>query len=135
MGTGHPNLGLPDIDASLMVLTGLSQGGYLGKKLTDSTGTDVTLNCLVPSSVVAQRRTRVVLYGSNFEKGSSDSCLTINGMPLGFADLDSWAPEMISFWISETGPQGQAWDKSSAQAVGVVVDGQPSTSTLALTTK
>jgi hypothetical protein len=29
-----PNLGLPDIDGSLMVLMGLAQGAYLGKKLT-----------------------------------------------------------------------------------------------------
>ena len=29
----HANLGLPDIDTALMALTGLSQGGYLGKKL------------------------------------------------------------------------------------------------------
>jgi len=33
----HQDLGLPDIDTALMVVTGLSQGGYVGKKLVTLT--------------------------------------------------------------------------------------------------
>jgi hypothetical protein len=36
--TNPPVVSLPDIDASLMVLMGISQGGYLAKKVVAGTG-------------------------------------------------------------------------------------------------
>jgi hypothetical protein len=126
----HTSSGLPDIDGTLMVLTGLSQGGYLGKKVADAVGNPVTLSCLVPTT--ASIGAPVTLYGANFGSGSTDSCLTIDGGVLPLANLSAWKDTKIVFTVPAAPPAGGGWD-GSARGVGVVVDGKPSSSTLGLT--
>jgi hypothetical protein len=63
---------LPDIGATLLVLTGLSQGGYLGKKLATLGSFDVRVDSLVPSTVgaMAPAPQRVTIFGVGFGDNS-----------------------------------------------------------------
>lgn len=126
--------GIPDIDSSLMVLMGLSQGGYLGKKLTSASPSpdkQVVLLTIVPG--IAQPGQAITLYGANFGSQNADSYLTISTVNVA---VDQWSDAKIVFKVPNTAPAGGEWSKSQDVAVGVVVvGGIPSTSTSTLTVK
>ena len=68
-GTGTPNIqdsttALPDIDSVLLVLMGISQGGYLGNKLVGRTGGLPKLTNILPT--LAIQGDDIVLQGMQF---------------------------------------------------------------------
>lgn len=94
---------LPNLDSSLLVLMGISQGGYLGKKLV-TVGAPVLY---MPKPASARPNTPVTLPGANL--GSSPgSQLTLNGLP-----IDGTWPSAaeIDFTVPENDPAtGAPWD-------------------------
>jgi hypothetical protein len=93
---------LPNIDSSLLVLMGISQGGYLGKKL-------VTFGAPVlypPKPPGAPPGTGVTLPGANLGS-SAGSQLTLNDQPT----EARWSPTEITFTVPENDPaSGARWE-------------------------
>jgi hypothetical protein len=125
---------LPDIPAALMVLMGLSQGGYLGKKLV--TTDTFRLDVLVPS--IAQPGARVALFGAGFGKANADdptlpdnpdSAVLVGGLK---ASTVSWADGRVDFKVPDLSPDGNAWQGTETVQVSVVISGTPSDKSLAL---
>ena len=98
---GDITAGLPNIDSSLMVLMGISQGGYLGKKLV----TFGTPMLYPPSPETGPPRTAVTLRGSNL--GSSQaSQLLLNGIPVDA----TWSAASVQFTVPPDDPStGTDW--------------------------
>lgn len=114
---------LPDIDSSLLVLMGISQGGYLGKKL-------VTFGAPVryaPDPVRARAQTPVTLSGTNLGSSPSGNQLTMNGTPIA---TTSWTASSIGFSVPGDQPDtGAAWPAGTTTVQLVVsVMGQTSNS-------
>jgi hypothetical protein len=95
--------GLPNIDSSLLVLMGISQGGYLGKKLV-TFGTP-TLYTPDPARVTAGNP--VKLPGANL--GATAGQLTLNGTPITTTD---WSATAITFTVPVYNPAAAnaAWN-------------------------
>src|ERR1051326_9188670 len=77
---------LPDIDQTLMVLMGLSQGAYLGKKLTTADTprlTGVSNGKVTPG-------TKVSLFGLSLGSSQGGNLLTIDTFPISAASIQSW---------------------------------------------
>ena len=90
---------LPNIDSSLLVLMGISQGGYLGKKLV----TFGTPALYPPSPESGPAGTKVTLTGANL--GSSPgSQLMLNGTQCGA----TWLPTSIQFTVPDDDPATSA---------------------------
>jgi hypothetical protein len=70
--------GLPNIDSSLLVLMGISQGGYLGKKLV----TFRTPAMFAPNPLSGAPGTAVTVTGSGLGAQQGTSQLLLNGAPI-----------------------------------------------------
>jgi hypothetical protein len=121
--------GLPDIDGALMVLMGLGQGAYLGKKLIMA-GPAPRLFKLAP--LYANPKTTINVYGSSFGQKPDGSTITIDGVPIAAA-AQSWTDSQITFVLPDQHPNGQAWQASQVVQLGVTVGGQDSANTLPIT--
>jgi hypothetical protein len=114
---------LPDIDSSLLVLMGISQGGYLGKKLV----TFGAPTLYAPSQPSGPAGTAVTLPGANL--GSSPAGqLTLNGRPI---PTTSWSTSSIGFTVPATNParDNAAWTATvEVVQLAVAVMGQTSNS-------
>jgi len=117
---------LPDIDNALMVLMGLAQGGYLGKKLV--TTSRLQINAITPDAVSRAAGSRVALIGSGFGAAmpgnvarpeDTTSALLIDGYPA-TANVTAWSDSRIVFALGATHPSGAAW-QNAAQDVEVTV--------------
>jgi hypothetical protein len=118
--TNQATAGLPNIDATLMVLMGISTGGYLGKKLV--TANSPTL--YAPDPPRAATRAPVTLPGANL--GSSAGQLTLNGSPI---ETTSWSASSVGFNVPETDPASNAgWTGTTTVQLAVSVMGQESNS-------
>ena len=84
--TDDISAGVPDIDSSLLVLMGISQGGYLGKKLV----TFGTPTLYTPDPARAAPGTPVTLPGANLGTAGQ---LTMNGTPI---PTTSWSATLSS---------------------------------------
>jgi len=94
--------GLPNIDSSLMVLMGISQGGYLGKKLV----TFGTPALYPPSPLAGPPGTTVTLAGANLGS-QSGSQLLLNGSPI---EVTDWSATVINFTVPGYDPaNGGSW--------------------------
>jgi hypothetical protein len=115
---------LPDIDNSLMVLMGLGQGAYLGKKLTSQ---DVThLATLSPSScVLTSLPVDVTIVGMSFGDTQGQSLLSMDGM-VAAVSVKSWSSTKIVFTFPATQSNGNAWAKGQTVLVGLLIEGQDS---------
>jgi len=125
-----PNAVLPNIDASLMVLMGLGQGAYIGKKLT----TDDTprLIGLAPSS--AKPPIEVTVGGGSFGKQQAGSIITLDGSASGIVVSDqNWSDTQIKFALAATQPDGTSWRAGQTVQIGVIVGGQASANSLPFT--
>lgn len=112
VATDGISVGLPNIDSSLLVLMGISQGGYLGKKLV-TFGTP-TLYTPDPAKVAAGNP--VKLPGANL--GSSPGQLTLNGAPI---PPTTWSATAISFTVPVVNPaRGNAAWNSPQETVQLV---------------
>jgi len=112
---------LPNIDSSLMVLMGISQGGYLGKKLV----TFGTPALYPPNPATGPPTTTVKLRGANL--GSPpDSQLLLNNVPFD----GTWSATFVQFTVPQNDPAtGAPWTGLPKKVPIVVsVTGQPSNS-------
>jgi hypothetical protein len=108
---------LPNIDASLLVLMGISQGGYLGKKIVTS-GTPL-LNKL-PMSAVAPDAV-VTLQGNSLGSAQPGSQLMMDKWPIAY---DSWSDTAIGFKVPEERPDHSAWMGGATDVkMSVIVNG------------
>src|SRR5438094_3008292 len=128
---------LPDIPTALMVLMGLSQGGYLGKKLVTVDAFHLSLDALIPST--AKPKEVVALYGEGFGEAKADaralpandnSAVLVGGRK---ADTAMWSDRQVQFQVPELSPDNNIWSGSEPVPVGVVMDGHMSDKTLTLT--
>jgi hypothetical protein len=112
IATGDGSAGLPNIDSSLLVLMGISQGGYLGKKLV----TFGTPTLYTPDPARATGGATVKLPGANL--GSSPGQLTLNGTPI---VTTTWSATVITFTVPvyNPAPGNPAWS-SPQEAVQLV---------------
>ena len=119
---------LPDIDATLMVLMGLGQGAYLGKKLV----TTVTPRLTGLSPGQGEPRTRITISGLAFGSEQNGSLITLDRHPIAPQGV-VWADTQIQFSLPETPPGGQGWKPGQRVLFGLIVGGQESVNTLPFT--
>lgn len=123
---------LPEIDSALMVLMGLGQGAYLGKKLTTTKPKIVPkLTGLSPGS--GKPQTEVMISGDLFGEKQNGSLLLIDDKPLPPEPLLDWHNTMIKFIIPAKQSDGSDWLPGQRITIGVIVDGQESTNRLPFT--
>jgi hypothetical protein len=118
-----PRETLPDIDLALVVLTGLSQGTYLGRKLVpDNTP---WLLKIEPEAVKSGEDTLMKVTGQNFGSRQNGSMITIDTNPV-TVDVTQWSADKIIFKLKSEKPAG------TILHIGVVVGGQTSANALRL---
>lgn len=106
--------GLPNIDSSLLVLMGISQGGYLGKKLV----TFGTPALFAPNPLGGPPGTPVTVTGNGLGAQQGNSQLLLNGAPIA---VTHWSDTSIQFTVPADDPAtGVAW-ASLPKAVPIVV--------------
>lgn len=105
---------LPNIDSSLLVLMGISQGGYLGKKLV----TFGTPALFAPNPLSGPPATAVTVTGSGLGAQQAGSQLLLNGAPIA---VTAWSDTSIQFTVPADDPAtGIAWT-NLPKAVPLVV--------------
>jgi hypothetical protein len=115
------NADLPNIDSSLLVLMGISQGGYLGKKLV-TLGTPGLYPIVMPS---ASPNDTVTVQGTSLGDSQNGSELLLDGVPTATTD---WSDSSIKFVVPGNDPRGAAWKTPQQVKVSVVVAGESSNS-------
>lgn len=119
---------LPDIDPALMVLMGLGQGAYLGKKLVT---TDVprlsglSLGSGPPGTIIN-------ITGMSFGANQDGSIITIDGSPFNLS-VKTWEDSRITLQIPANHPNGTEWSKGQRISFGLIVNGQESANSLPFT--
>jgi hypothetical protein len=95
---------LPNIDSSLLVLMGISQGGYLGKKLV----TFGTPALFAPNPLSGSAGTAAVtVTGSGLGAQQGNGQLLLNGSPIA---VTAWSDTSIQFTVPADDPAtGVAW--------------------------
>jgi hypothetical protein len=122
------SIGFPDIDPALMVLMGLGQGAYLGKKLV--TTTTPRLSGLSESS--GKANTSVEIRGASF--GTRDGGeVTIDRKPIDSSLVTDWNDTSIKFKIPPKQPNGMDWVGGQIINIGIIAGGQESVNTLPFT--
>jgi len=106
--------GLPNIDSSLLVLMGISQGGYLGKKLV-TFGTPVLF---APNPLSGPPGAAVTVTGTSLGAQQGNSQLLLNGASIA---VTAWSDTSIQFVVPADDPAtGVAW-ANLPKAVPLVV--------------
>ena len=123
-----PHDKLPDIDAALMVLMGLGQGAYLGKKLVS---TDVPRITAV-SSQSTNGASVITIQGDTFGQAQNGGIVTIDSLPMS-APITTWGDTQIVFNLPATHPNGKAWTPGQTILIGLVVNGHESVTRLPVT--
>jgi hypothetical protein len=119
---------LPDIDPALMVLMGLGQGAYLGKKLT--TTSVPRLTGLSPSS--GKPGTEILIRG--LALGNEKSGLLIIDDETFYPDPEPvWQDTQIKFKFPAKHPNGEDWKTGRRVTIRVIVGGTESANTLPFT--
>jgi hypothetical protein len=108
--------GLPDIDGALMVLMGLGQGAYVGKKLT-MVSSPSRLTSLGPQT--GKAGDSITIYGKLLGSQADGAYVTLNGTPIR-ASATAWTDNEITFVIPPTPPAGGTWT-APQQSVNVGV--------------
>lgn len=88
------DLSLPNIDPSLVILTGLSQGGYLGGKLV--TRTPVRIERLVSGI-----NKTLTIFGSNFLERSGTVIINGDKVYMDKKGIATWADSMIEVSVDD----------------------------------
>jgi hypothetical protein len=121
-------ISLPDISAALMILMGLGQGAYIGKKLV--TINIARLTQLSPGA--GKPGTEVTISGVSFSEAPDGNTVTLNGKPHNppAAAVNS---SQIKFSFPQKQPDGTVWKPGDMVAIGVISGGQDSANTLPFT--
>lgn len=127
----HPIEKLPDIDSALMVLMGLGQGAYLGKKLT--TDDQARLSGLSVAS--GAPGTTVTISGLSLGEQWSGGIITSDGTPFqALIRQGDWTDSQVTFKIPEFQPGGAPWPEGGQKIMlGLIVGGKASTNQLPFT--
>jgi hypothetical protein len=112
--TNPAQVDLPNIDSSLLVIMGLSQGGYVAKKLV-SVATPALYAPPDPSPAAAG--TNVTIRGASLGAAQGASQLLLDGFPIA---VGNWTDSAITFTVPQAHPSGSAW--TANQTVKLVVD-------------
>ncbi|HUI89997.1 MAG TPA: IPT/TIG domain-containing protein [Anaerolineales bacterium] len=120
---------LPDIDPAMMVLMGLGQGAYLGKKLTT---TDVPRITGV-SPTAGPATTKVTLSGVSFGTSPQGNMITLDEMNIPLPNHIKWKDDEIKFDLPTTYPDGNGWKPGQTVQIGLIVGGQESANKLPFT--
>lgn len=115
-------LKFPDIPAALMVLMGLGQGAYIGKKLVTKDTPRIT--GLSPGT--GKGGTKIELTGESFGVRQDGSLITIDGSPITVAiNPSDWTDSKIAFTMPNTPPIGNSWVNSKIR-LGLIINGHES---------
>ena len=128
-GAGAAPLALPDIDTALMVLMGLSQGAYLGKKAVSTVASMAPqIAGLLPSSGAAGSKVTVVGTALGLNGAADGSTLTIDTKPFTppNGQTPDWTDTRITFTIPPQQLNGQPWEAGQRILIGVIVNAQES---------
>ncbi len=118
---------LPDLDESLVFLSGIGQAAYLGKKFVT---TEVTrLTGITPASGRAPLPVTIVGMGFGQREGGA---IAIDGAPVA-AYVAAWSNERIELTLPGVRPDGTPWPRDRAVSIGVVAGGRTSVNTLSFT--
>ena len=121
---------LPDIDATLMVLMGLGQGAYIGKKLT--TTSTPRLGELNPAQ--GPPGTAVTITGVALGGKDESTRVRLDDVSLPApADRTNWDDDHIVFTIPLQHPKGTPWAAGDTVKVRVVTNGHTSANALTFT--
>jgi hypothetical protein len=124
----YARISLPDIDPSLLVLMGLGQGAYLGKKLVTTSTPRVT--GVSPSAVQAAANTyaqAVAINGTGFGANQAGNQITLDGGPF-HGTPSSWTDSCVQFAWPTSQASGAGWVAGQVVSLGLLVDGQSSNS-------
>ena len=113
---------LPDIGASLMVLIGLGDAAYLGKKLV-TTQTPI-INRMLPDR--GSKGTEVTITGVKFGAAQNGSRVTIDDADIGNPRDLVWTDNQIKFKLPDKHPNGTDWEAGKKILVGLIINGQVS---------
>jgi hypothetical protein len=113
----------PDIDTSLMVLMGLSQGAYLGNKLVAAGSPQIS--SISPS--VGVPGIDVTISGQSLGTAQNGNLILINGQNVGVT-ATTWTDTAIHFSIPQRRPDGSAWQFDERITIGIVINGQQTSS-------
>jgi hypothetical protein len=121
---------LPDIDAPLMVLMGLGQGAYIGKKLT--TTSTPRLNDVTPTEGPA--RTPVTITGVALGGKDESTRVRLDDVSLPApADRTDWDDDHVVFTVPDQHPKGVPWTPPQVVTIRVVSNGHTSANALTFT--
>jgi hypothetical protein len=136
---------LPDIEPAFLVLMGLGQGAYLGKKLTTTTTPRLTglspASASAAAAAAANPPVKLTLTGlsltlsgadpsnNNPQDEQGDGMITIDGNPVNVS-VASWSDSQIVFTLQQRSPDGGAWQPGQRINIGMIVGGQASANTL-----
>jgi len=111
---------VPNIDMTLMVLMGLSQGAYIGKKLTTTTALKIT--GLDPGAGPPSASIRII--GLQFGDSQNGSLVAIDGNPIAVEIPNtSWRDTEITFTLPSVNLAGAP---EKRVMISVIVNGQES---------
>jgi hypothetical protein len=121
---------LPDIDATLMVLMGLGQGAYIGKKLT--TTSTPQLGDVNPQQ--GPPGTSVTVTGTALGGKDESTRIRLDDVSLpASADRTNWDDDHVVFTISPQHPNGSPWTPPQVVKITVVSNGHTSANALPFT--
>ena len=89
------NLYLPDIDPTLVILMGISQGAYIGGKLIPSQAMEITR--IVPQKATAEQT--ISLFGVNFGEVKDTIWFCFNDIAQRVTDIESWTNTRIDLKV------------------------------------
>lgn len=112
----------PDIGATLMVLTGLGDAAYLGKKLV-TTQTPI-INRMLPDR--GSKDTVVTITGVSFGATQNGSRITIDDADVANPGDLVWNNNQIKFKLPDKHPNGTDWVAGKKILIGLTINGQVS---------
>ncbi|MFL6230157.1 MAG: IPT/TIG domain-containing protein [Pyrinomonadaceae bacterium] len=123
-------ISIPDISAALMVLMGLGQGAYLGKKLV--TVSTARLTQLSPSA--SKPGSEVTISGVSLSEDADGNQVTLNGKPIEPpAEKVGTTATQIKFTFPRRQADGTGWKQGEVVSVGIISGGQSSANALPFT--
>ena len=129
---GATDASLPDIDPTLMVLTGLGSATYLGRKLVPTT-TPVIASISVDELTLQgnDHSRRVTINGANFGDTQAGSQIAIGGTAL--QSKPTWGATEITFVVPLQKPDLTDWPLDQPLPITVTVSGTRSPSLVSIT--
>jgi hypothetical protein len=131
MGSSGAPTGLPDIDSTILVLMGIGEGAYIGKKITTKDDPAAPkLNSIKPDEGGLDQE--ITVTGTNFEK-DAQRIVTIGGKKVQFkkGNESIWKDGMVRFKLADIESiSGESLDKILKEGakveIGVIIGNRSS---------